>query len=691
MRGFHLLFLSSMLFPVPAFSEDIVAVDAGYDDENTIVVTGTSDGYAASDSATATKTDTLLIDVPQTVNVITRQQLDDQALHSIGDALRYVPGVTVGQGEGNRDQITMRGQNSTADFFLDGVRDDVQYYRSLYNVERVEVLKGPFALIFGRGGGGGIINRVQKAPIADEQFFSGELTANSFGAYELAADANLPLGGGAAARLNADYARINNHRDYVGGERFAVNPYVAAKLNEDWKLGLSYEFLHDDRVADRGVPSLAGVPITGYDQQFFGIPGLNRSLVDAHIAKLRIDGTPTDTIRVFATLLYGDYGKLYTNVYANGAATAQNGTVALAAYTDPTQRQNFMAQANVQWDVRTGPLEHKLLFGIEYGDQKSANQRTLGTLSSPTLNLAAPLFPTVTFSTASRDTVSEVEFFSAYVQDQLKLGEHIELVGGLRFDRFSINGTDLFPLVDRPFGRRDELFSPRLGLIIKPREHLSIYGSYSESFLPRSGDQFLSLTTTQENLAPEKFTSREIGVKWDVSDLSLTLAAFQLDRSNATTPDPANPLLSINVGLTRTRGIEASVAGRITPNWQVSGGFALQEGILQGNGTVKLAQLPKAQFSLWNRYDFSTKLGAGLGVIRQSSQYATIRTSAASTLLSGFTRLDAAVFFNPSDRLGLQLNVENVLDARYFADAHNNNNISPGAPINARLTAKLKF
>jgi len=147
-----------------AFAEDAI-LDAGdNDDSRTIIVTGASEGYVASNSITATKTDTPLIDIPQTINVVTREQLEDQAHHSLADVLRYIPGTTVGQGEGNRDQITLRGQNSTADFFLDGVRDDVQYYRGLYNIERVEILKGPYALIFGRGGGGGIVNRVQKSP-----------------------------------------------------------------------------------------------------------------------------------------------------------------------------------------------------------------------------------------------------------------------------------------------------------------------------------------------------------------------------------------------------------------------------------------------------------------------------------------------------------------------------------------------
>jgi catecholate siderophore receptor len=680
----------------PAHADDLAFDDAN-DDSRTIIVTGASEGYVASNSVTATKTDTPLIDIPQTINVVTREQLDDQAHHSLADVLRYVPGTTVGQGEGNRDQITLRGQNTTADFFLDGVRDDVQYYRGLYNIERVEILKGPYALIFGRGGGGGIINRVQKSPQTDV-FYAGHASINSFGAYDLSADLNAPLNDMAAVRLNAVYESFDSHRDFVGGKRYAWNPYVAFKLGDDWNLGFSYEYVNDDRTTDRGVPSIATAagqpnrPISGYRDQFFGVPRVNRTKLEAQIAKLRLDGKLADNLSFSGTMLYGDYDKIYINVFANGPATAQNGTVPLSSYSDPTKRENFIAQGNLVWDVVTGPLAHKVLAGVEYGDQKSANRRINGTLSSATFNLANPVFPTVAFNTLSRNTVSDVQFFSAYVQDQISIGEHVDIVAGLRYDSFDIQGIDLFPAIDRPFARKDEKISPRIGLIFKPQENISLYGSYSQSFLPRSGDQFLALSVTQENLAPEKFTNYELGAKWDIRpDLNVTLALFQLDRSNATTPDPANPLVSINVGKTRTKGVELSVAGHITSNWQVHGGYSYQDAALAGNDFVRLGQVPKHQASLWTRYDFTDRFAAGVGIIHQSSQYAAIRTNATTARLPSFTRVDAALFYDLSENVQLQANIENLFDTGYFADAHNNNNITPGAPVNGRFTIRAKF
>lgn len=657
-----------------------------------ILVTGQSRGYIAVNSVTATKTDTPLLNIPQSVNVVTREQLDDQALHSLGDVLRYVPGTTVGQGEGNRDQITLRGQNTTSDFFLDGVRDDTQYFRGLYNLERVEVLKGPYALIFGRGGGGGIVNRVQKTPGTGGAFVNGRISANSFGAWDVSADANTPLGDMAAFRINAVYENLDNHRDHYEGERFAVNPYVAADLGAGWRAGLSYEYINDDRAVDRGIPSLAGAPLPGHRDQFFGVPGVNRTTLAANIVKLRVDGILADNVEASTTILFGDYDKVYTNVYANGPATSQNGTVPLGAYTDPTTRRNLLLQSNLVWDVTTGGVAHKVLFGLEYGDQDSINQRRNGVLSNTTFDLANPVFPTVSFPALSRDTISNVESVSAYVQDQISLGDLFQIVAGLRFDRFAIRGVDRQPNPDRDFARTDEKVSPRFGLIYKPRPDVSIYGSYSQSFLPRSGDQFLTLSTTQQNLEPEEFTNHEIGTKWDLRpDLNLTVALFRLDRTNATTPDPLNPAVSINVGATRTEGLEMALTGRIRPDWQVSGGYSWQDARLQGNDSVRLSQTPKQQFSLWNRYDVSTRLGFGLGVIHQSSQFAAIRTSAATTRLPASTRVDAAVFYRVSDAVEVQLNIENLFDTTYFADAHNNNNISTGAPLNARLTLGLRF
>lgn len=687
--------LATVVFTVLA-GPALASMEAG--EIPTVVVTGERLDYGSAATARSTKTDTPLIDVPQTIQVVTREQLNDQAQHSLGEVLRYVPGASVGQGEGNRDQVTLRGQNTSADFFLDGVRDDVQYFRSLYNVERVEILKGPTALLFGRGGGGGVVNRVQKTPSL-EGFSAGLATSlNSFGARDIAGDVNAPFSAVGAVRLNAFHEHLDNHRDAFGGARYAFNPQLAFAPADGWRLVLSYEDVHDDRVADRGVPALACAqpctpePLRGHRATFFGVPGINRTGVDARIVMARLDAELSPNLSWSTSVLQGNYDKYYGNVYANGAATAVNGLVALAAYTDRTVRDNRIAQTNLVWNGKVLGVGNKVLFGMEGGRQASTNVRRDGVLSVRTLNLANITYPSVAFPVATRDTVSTVKFMAVYLQDEIAITRKLDLVLGLRFDRFDIAGTDRASSPQRPFARVDEKVTPRLGMVYQPSDQLSFYVSRSQSFLPRSGDQFLALSTVQENLAPEQFTNREAGVKWDVApELAATFAVFQLDRTNATTPNPLNPAVSINVGGTRTRGVELGLSGRLTANWQLSGGYALQQARLRGNEAVALAQVPERQWSLWNRYDVNERFGLGLGVVHQASQFAAIRISPNVTRLPAYTRVDAAAFYHLSDRVQLQANVENLLNTSYFADAHNNNNITPGAPLNVRLSLRMSF
>ncbi len=476
-----------------------------------------------------------------------------------------------------------------------------------------------------------------------------------------------------------------------------MNPYLAFEFAPGWKAGLSYEYVHDDRVTDRGIPSLACAqpctpgPLPGNRDTFFGVPGVNLTGLDAHIVKARLDGELTENLKWTSTVLYGDYDKYYTNVYATGAARAVDGTVPLAGYTDPTTRQNFIAQSNLIADIDVAGFANTILLGIEYGDQDSTNQRRNAVLSDNTLDLSNIVYPSVTFPAFTRNRASDVSFVAVYAQDQISFGDHVDLIVGLRYDRFKIAGIDIQD-GNRGFGRTDEKWSPRVGLVVKPQENISIYGSYSQSFLPRSGDQFLTLSTRQQDLAPEKFTNYELGAKWNIHpDFSLTAALFQLDRTNATTPDPADPATSIVAGKTRTRGLELAVSGQVLPGWQISGGYTYQDAKLRGNDFVRLGQVPEHQFALWNRYDFSPTVGLGVGLVHQSSQFAANRTSPTVTRLPSFTRVDAALFYTVSENVELQLNVENAFDETYFSDAHNNNNITPGAPINARFTARVTY
>lgn len=683
--------LPAITMAVPAHAE--LMADAA--DAPAIIVYGVPDGYDIEKTRSATKTETPLIDVPQTVTVLSREQLDDQGVESLNDALRYVPGVVLGQGEGHRDQITLRGQSTTADFFLDGLRDDAQYYRSLYNIDRVEVLKGANALIFGRGGGGGVINRVSKAPEFNKTRTDFAAGLDSFGGWSLAADLDQPLGESFAARFNATYEDFANHRDGYDGHFVGVAPTLGWRLGEATRMVLGYEYADDQRVTDRGVPSFAGAPLRGYDDTFFGSPTANHSAVTAHIARARLDHDFSDALSVNLTGQYAHYDKYYGNVYARSAATAT--TVELEGYNSDTIRENWIVQGNMVWKGETGGIGHQILLGFEASDQLTDAKRSEATFgpaatSRTTVALAQRLtLPTVTFGASSRSSLSKVRALSAYVQDQLDLGDLIKVVLGLRYDDFRITSTN------RANGfaaaRSDGKWSPRAGLIIKPRENVSLYASYAKSFLPQSGDQFTVLDATTASLAPEEFRNLEAGVKWDLTErLAFTAAIFQIDRTNTRANDPVTGLV-VQTGQSRTKGFELAMVGQVTKGLQVTLGYALEDGEIVSTTTAApagrtLAQLPRHQFSAWGRYDFTDRLGVAIGAVRQSEQFATISNAAR---LPGFTRIDAALFYKISDTVQLQLNVENLANTDYFPSAHTDNNISTGAPLNARLGAKIRF
>lgn len=683
--------LAGLSMAVPVQAEAMA--DAA--DAPAIIVYGVPDGYDIEKTRSATKTETPLIDVPQTVTVLSREQLDDQGVESLNDALRYVPGVVLGQGEGHRDQITLRGQSTTADFFLDGLRDDAQYYRSLYNIDRVEVLKGANALIFGRGGGGGVINRVSKAPEFNKTRTDLAGGFDSFGGWSLAADLDQPLSENFAARLNATYEGFANHRDLYHGHFTGIAPTLGWQLGEATRLVLGYEYADDQRVTDRGVPSFAGSPLHGYDDTFFGSPAANHSAVTAHIARARLDHDFSDGLSTNLSGQYAHYDKYYGNVYARSPATAT--TVELEGYNSDTIRENWIVQGNLVWQGETAGLGHQLLLGFEASDQLTDAKRSeaafgAAAASRITVPLAQRLtLPTVTFGASSRSSLSKVRALSAYVQDQIDLGELVKVVLGLRYDDFRITSTNRVNSFRAT--RSDGKWSPRAGLIIKPRENVSLYASYAKSFLPQSGDQFTVLDATTASLAPEEFRNLEAGVKWDLTErLTFTAAAFQIDRTNTRANDPITGVV-VQTGKSRTKGFELAAVGQIAKGLQVTLGYTLQDGEIVSTTAAApagqaLAQLPRHQFSAWGRYDFTDQLGVAVGAVRQSQQFATISNA---VRLPGFTRIDAALFYKVSAALELQVNVENLTDTDYFPSAHTDHNISTGAPLNARLGVKLRF
>ena len=459
--------------------------------DQAVIVTGQRSQYGAREISTATKTNTNLRNIPQALTVISKQQIDDQSIRSVAELLTFVPGATPGTGESNRDQFTLRGNNTTADFFIDGVRDDAQYFRDFYNVERVEVLKGPNAMIFGRGGGGGIVNRVTKrASFGD--YREALTSTDSSGGLRLAGDFDQSLGQGIGVRINGLYEDGDSFRRHVDLKRYGVNPTMAFQVGPSTRIDIAYEYFHDRRTTDRGIPSLAGKPVEGFDRSFFGDPDDSFARADVNIGSFAIEHELADGLTIKNRTHVADYDKYYQNIYPNGAVA--NAQVALGAYNSRNDRKNLFSQTDLVWENRLAGIDQTLLFGFELGRQTSRNHRQSGTITGLPGNRVSLADPTVdvnvTFASVGSDANNrtKADIAAVYVQDQIRPTDWLEIVAGLRFDRFKLAVDDVRP-TGSDFTRTDELWSPRLGLILKPRGNLSLYAGYSRSYLPQSGDQ----------------------------------------------------------------------------------------------------------------------------------------------------------------------------------------------------------
>ena len=653
-------------------------------------------GYEAGWVSSATRTATALRDVPQSVTVVTQELMKDQLMQSVGDVVRYVPGVSAHAGENNRDDVVIRGNRSSADFFVNGVRDDVQYYRDLYNLERIEALKGPNAMIFGRGGGGGVLNRLVKEPLF-RPLHSAAVELGGFDHKRATTDLNTRLGGSAAARLNGMFERSGSFRNGVDLERSGINPTLTWAPRTATKLTVGYEYLHDRRVADRGITSVDGRPADVDPSTFYGDPEQSDVKAAVNIGSVALEQAVGSATLRNRTLI-ANYDRFYQN-FVPGAVTADRQLVALTAYNNATERTNFFNQTDLTLTARTGDIRHRLLAGVEVGRQLTDNFRNTGYFgnTAPSVNVPFedPTISTpVTFRQSATDADNHVRtsLAAAFVQDQAELSSQVQLVGGLRFDRFDLryhnnrNGDEL--------DRVDNLLSPRAGVVYKPLPPVSIYGSYSVSYLPSSGDQFSSLTTITQQVEPERFTNYEVGVKWDLRPaLSLTGAVYRLDRTNTRSTDPNDPTRIVQTGSQRTTGYEIGVNGQVAPRWKIAGGYAFQDASVTSATTAApegalVGQVPRHTFSLWNNYQFHSRFAAGLGIIQRSDMFATISDT---VTLPGYVRADAAAYVTLTKDLRLQVNLENALDEAYFVNADSNTNISPGAPRTLRVAITAGF
>ena len=435
---------------------------------------------------------------------------------------------------------------------------------------------------------------------------------------------------------------------------------------------------------------------------------MNKVRFDAQVLHGELRHSFAANLTVTSRWLYGDYDKLYQNAFpATPVATAASGAAqaGIEAYRDTTRRRNLLNQNDLVWTIATGPVRHTILAGFEWGDQHSRAEHVNGFFDSgvATANGGRRVFvglddpsaiPPISFraGAGNRSVRADADFLGLYVQDQVAIGSHVEIVAGLRRDRFRLRLDDF--IAGGSFARTDNLWSPRLGLVLKPVPTVSLYASYSRSFLPQSGDQFASLDPTLQALAPERFENAELGAKWNLRpSLLFTAAVYRLDRTNTRAPDPNDPtrtILTAGAAQPRHRARprrrdRAELAGEC--RLCAAGCRDQPHHRSRGGGTQGRARAAPPG-SLWTRYDVSPRFGAGLGLYAQSRSFASISNT---VVLPGYARLDAAAYLRLARGIEAQVNVENLLGARYFAAASNDNNIMPGAPRTLRGTIRFLF
>ena len=687
-------FISLILF----FSFTVLSQTAENEDVNDknieeVVVKG---NVLYSDQVNALKTPVPILDVPQTVSIVTDVDIRKQGFREIGDIIRYTPGVNTSQGEGHRDSVVFRGVRSTADFFQDGVRDDVQYYRSLYNVEQVEILRGPNALLFGRGGTGGIINRVTKKAVVGETFTAHDVGIDSFGAADIALDTNFQLENGAALRINLHSDSLANHRDHYDGNRVGFNPTMTLKLSPETTVFLSYEYADHERFIDRGIPTINGSPDESLSDIVFGNSSANVQTLEATIMRAQVEHTLSDTSKANFSFTSSSFDKLYQNIYASG----YDGTlVTMDGYYDPTERDNSIMSANLVNELSLGGVVHTLLIGAEFIQTDNENLRYDANWSTTNddneiFNITRPIDFTVNsggVATAldyvtklNRQTASDISVTSIFIQDQIDLSDNWKLMVGGRLDDFDITVDDIKNGTSE--SRNDNTFSPRAGVIYKPQENVSLYLSYSESFLPRSGEQFKALSATSARLDPDVFESTEIGMKVALNEnISLNAAYFDSEQVRAERDNDTGETSEVR-GLT-VDGFEIELKGRVVDNLNLAIAYSDLSGETSSGGIPR--EIPEHTLSAFVAWEVNEKLSVGLGLTQQGESK--IKDNTPGLVLPEYTRVDLSAYYQVAPNLSVQMNVENLMDELYFPHSHSTHQASVGESVNSRVSLRWTY
>lgn len=635
--------------------------------------------YAPGLSTVGGRVPTAVRDIPQSVTVINRAVLDAQNATTLTEALRNVPGITLGAGEGGviGDNINIRGFSSRTDLFLDGMRDRAQYARETFFLESVEVLKGPSSMLFGRGSTGGVINQVSKQPSLREfAEVGGSIGTDSY--YRTTLDLNRPLSDTSAFRINALAHTNDSTRDVVESKRYGVAPSLRFGIGTPTEISISSVHQRRKDIPDYGFPIAAGGtkenpagPIDQDIDNFYGYTD-DKFDQDVDIATLRIEHkfSPSLSLRNQTQYSKATVDAVPTTITAAGVRNRRERTIEDESITNQT---DLIAKFD------TGSVKHTLITGVEIARDNYENQvydwagETPQNFNNP---VYGPLGPT---GTRTRDDFSDnsADTIGVYVNDTIELNKQWKLVAGLRWDRFEFDGStrDGGTGAVTSFEQTDKMVSQRLGVLYQPTETQSYYASYGTSFNPSA--ETVTLSAINEGIDPEKNRSFEVGAKWDLMNggLVLNTSVFRVEKRNARSRNEFNEV--IGTGKTRVDGFELSAAGRVTKNLEILGGYTYLDGKIielsesQGQGAAAqsvsrdgntLANTPEHSATLWANYRLGGGWEVGGGAVYSSER---LVNNANTAELDSYTRYDATLAY-VTKQYDLRLNVLNLTDKEYF-------------------------
>ena len=652
-----------------------------------------ADDPRVKDVTTATRTSTPARYVPQAIDSVKTSNVLDYGINSLGEALSGIPNVS-STADTRFDSLRIRGFDASNDFYLDGIRDDSQYVRDLHNIERIEVLKGPAAVLYGRGSQGGIINRVSKMPQFGRQS-SIQAQGGSEDLRSLYADLSTDPSDTISLRLNMGNEDKNSFRDNVSGNRQLFAPSMSWQITPDLNWLVQYEYSRYNRTPDRGIPSINGRPADVSRGTSYG--GKNDYIDDkTQNLRSRLSYELSENWQLRHTLGVFKLDSEFENTYLTGYNPITNRVDRQSGQQDMSTR-NIFNNLEIEGGFDTFGLEHRLLTGLEIGSQRR-DPKLFKALSAPSVDLYNPdrnLRTTGAMPTFS-DSHTEVESQGLYVQDQIRFNDQWQVLAGLRYDRFDIESTNYLKKTDRTEDRQSHSTSPRLGVVWTPLENHSFYASWTKTFSPVGGG-LIGITPgavgNTNDLSPELTKQKEIGVKsdWMGDRLSTTLAVYELELYNRRTKDPLNPTITLLSGLQRSRGIELTASGKLGGNWYMRGGIGLQDATvvkdnngLEGKRINGVAKRNGSLFITW-KPEMGWYAETGLTLVGQ--RYA---DNMNTTVLPGYGRWDALAGYREKD-WDVSGALTNLTDRYYYESATSAAQIMPGEPRSLVMTGTYKF